>query len=62
MDLLVDDRRRRTAGRCRLNICRAGLLLEDGVVAQALAFGLLAIATRWLTFVALCEYFVSKLI
>lgn len=39
----------------RLYERRAGLLLEDGIVAQALAFAFLAITTRRVRFVALYE-------
>ena len=38
---------------CRLDIGWAGLLFEDGVVAQALALGFLAVATRRHAFVTL---------
>lgn len=37
----------------RLYLCWAGLLLEDGVVSEALAFALLAIPTNRVGFVAL---------
>ena len=43
-------------GICRwswLNEWRPGLLFEDGVVSEALAFTLLAIATQWVAFVTL---------
>lgn len=56
MCLRVDDWRCDAARRRRLNVCRAGLLLEDGVVAQTLAFGLVAVATRWLSLVTLCTW------
>ena len=40
--------------RCGLDVGRAGLLLEDGVVAQALALALLAVAAGRVALVALC--------
>lgn len=53
------DLMRRRIG-CWLDLRRAGLLLENGIVAQALALALLAIPADRVGFVALANVVVSK--